>query len=110
MPERVDGWWWDGSQYRRVDPHDDTMSLDTLRCLLKLAGLSICTEVERKVLEAMAEAPYSFIRSMNDSCDGPTVWVDWMRKVLQAELARRGAKPSGAAIGTDLQGLDPHTT
>jgi hypothetical protein len=89
MPERVDGWWWDGIQYRRVDPHDDTMSLDTLRCLLKLADLSICTEAERKVLEACERAPEDWLSWWRKTGGGAGPG-SWMQSVGEAELARRG--------------------
>jgi hypothetical protein len=60
-----------------------------LREALAKAGYHIVTEAEKRVLDAMAEAPDSFIRSMESSCEGPEVWVSWMLKVLRAELARR---------------------
>jgi hypothetical protein len=83
MPERIDGWWWDGSQYRRVDPHDEEMSLDTVRCLLKLAGLSICTEAERKVLEEAIACFRCPEREYGAK-------VTTLHESIKAELARRG--------------------
>lgn len=87
--QRVDGWWWDGAQYRRVDPHDEEMPLDTVRALAALAGLALVpaadvpTQEERAVLEAA-------LRYGRDS-----QWSEEFESACDAVLARRAAKEQG---------------
>ena len=54
--KRVDGWWWDGTQYRRVDPHDEEMQLDTVAKLAALAGYALVPDTSRSIEQRKLES------------------------------------------------------
>lgn len=62
----------------------------TLRDILSLRGLDICTKAERKVLDCWAQAPEVYLRGLAQYKD---VLPDWLLDLGTAELARRQENP-----------------